>query len=567
MELPADLSISEIHHLPIITAFAGRIRLVETINHLVPSEMDVAPGVLVLCMVLDALAGRHPLYRIGAFFEKKDMELLLGEAVDPEYLSDDNFGRLLDRLYEANTRRLFSHLAMNALEAFEIDSPHIHFDTTSISVYGSYDPPEDAEDPPPFQITHGFSKDHRPDLKQFLVSMLCVGGNIPIFGKMEDGNASDKAINNAVLSSISKKLAAVGLTPEASIYIADSAMVTQQNLEAIGDTTRFITRLPATYKEHERVVHEAVAAGVWDEYGILAQTPATSKRPAAHYRGCETTVTLYGTTYRALVVHSSAHDRRRQKRLERRLAKEHSACTKRLQQLAKTDHFCREDAQAAAEALRKEPCRYHDYDLIVTERPRYARGRPKADGSRTLAQMLYGVTGRVHKRGPAVAKAREETGCFVLLANVAAEGPAGSPTTYDGRALLAAYKDQEGIERNFSFLKDPVIVNSLFLKKPERIEALGLILLIALLLWRLLERSMRHHIKTTQTKLPGWDNKPTERPTSFMMTTKFAGVQVLKSGAERALAWPLTPVQHSYLTALGLPPSVFTQPPVAAASP
>jgi transposase len=320
------------------------MRLVETINHLVPSEMDVEPGRLALCMVLDALAGRHPLYRIGEFLATQDLALLLGETIDAAYLSDDNFGRLLDRLYAANTQRVFSHIAMNALQAFEIDSPHLHFDTTSVRVYGAYDPPEGDAEPPPFQITQGFSKDHRPDLKQFLVSMLCVGGNIPIFGKLEDGNASDKTLNNTLLSNISQKLADVGLSPNASIYVADAAMVTQQNLEAIGDTTWFITRLPATYKEHDRVVHAAVVSGAWVDYGVLAKTPATAKRPAARYRGQETTVTLYGKTYRAIVVHSSAHDQRRQKRLKRRLAKERAACQKQLRDSTKTTYFCHADA-------------------------------------------------------------------------------------------------------------------------------------------------------------------------------------------------------------------------------
>jgi transposase len=565
--LPTDISGSEIHHLPIVTGFARRIRLVETINYLVPSETDVAPGILVLLMVLDALAGRHPLYRVGAFFQNKDVELLAGEDVDLDYLSDDNFGRLLDRLYEANTTRVFSHLAMNALEAFEINSPHIHFDTTSIRVYGSYDPAEDAEDSPPFQITHGFSKDHRPDLKQFLVSLLCVGGNVPFFGKMEDGNASDKTLNNAVLSTISHKLAAVGLAPEASIYIADSALVTEPNLAAIGDSTRFITRLPATFKDHERVVHEAVAAQSWTDYGALAKTPASPKRPAARYRGYESTVTLYGKTYRAIVVHSSAHDRRRQKRLQRRLAEESKACAKRLQDIAKTSYFCRDDAQAAADALQKESRRYHDLDLIVERRPRYRRGRPKADGTQTVAQMRYGVTGTLRERTHAVDQAKEEAGCFVLITNVPPEGFPDAPTPYDGKTLLEAYKDQQGVERNFSFLKDPVLVNALFLKKPERIEALGLILLIALLLWRLMELSMRRHVTATQSKLSGWDNKPTDRPTTFMMTTKFEGVLVLKTGVQRTLMRPLTLVQRGYLAALGLPPSVFTQPPTARGSP
>jgi transposase len=541
--LPTEISGSEIHHLPIISAFARRIRLVETIKHLVPSEMDVAPGVLTLLMVLGALGGRHPLYRVGAFLQNKDLELLVGEEIDPEYLSDDNFGRLLDRLYAANTSHLFSHLAMNALNAFPIDCSHTHFDTTSISVYGSYDPPEEDEDLPPFQITHGFSKDHRPDLKQFLVSMLCVGGDIPFFGKLEDGNASDKTINNTVLSSISKKLRAVGLAPEASIYIADSAMVTEQNLAAIGDTTWFITRLPATFKEHQRAVHDAVAGSAWIDYGPLAKTPTTAKRPAAHYRGCETTVTLYAKTYRALVVHSSAHDRRRQKRLERRLAEERTACERQMRELATTAFFCRDDAQTAAQALQTQPRRYHDLDLVVEARPRYARGRPKVDGSHTVAQLLYGVTGTVRERDCAVAKAKEETGCFVLLTNVAGEAPGNSFAPYDGRALLEAYKDQGGI------------------------EALGLVLLIALLLWRLMEWSVRQHVAATATKLSGWDHKPTERPTSFMMTTKFEGVLVLKLGHDRVLMRPLTPVQCGFLAALGLSASVFTQPPVTGASP
>jgi hypothetical protein len=252
-----EISGGEIDHLPIVTAYARRIRLVQTINRLVPSEMEQDPGTLTLAMALDALSGRHPLYRIGAFFENKDRELLLGHEVDLDYLSDDTFGRLLDHLYDANTTVLFSEIAMNAFEAFDITGRHVHFDTTSVSVYGAYDPPEDAEDAPPFRITHGHSKDHRPDLKQFLVSLLCVGGNVPFFGKIEDGNASDKNINNAVLSDISQQLARVGLDPRASIYIADSALVTEANLTTMGDTTRFITRLPASFLEHERAVREA----------------------------------------------------------------------------------------------------------------------------------------------------------------------------------------------------------------------------------------------------------------------------------------------------------------------
>jgi transposase len=105
-----------------------------------------------------------------------------------------------------------------------------------------------------------------------------------------------------------------------------------------------------------------------------------------------------------------------------------------------------------------------------------------------------------------------------------------------------------------------VIVNSLFLKKPERIEALGLVLLLALLIWRVMERTMRMHVDSTCTPLPGWDKKVTERPTSFMMVTKFAGVIVLKLGDHRQLTRPLSAVQQQYLTALDVPATCFTRP-------
>jgi transposase len=55
--------------------------------------------------------------------------------------------------------------------------------------------------------------------------------------------------------------------------------------------------------------------------------------------------------------------------------------------------------------------------------------------------------------------------------------------------VLRAYKEQHGLEQHYGFLKDPLIVNSLLLKKPERIEALGLVLWLALLLWRLRENT------------------------------------------------------------------------------
>jgi transposase len=407
----------------------------------------------------------------------------------------------------------------------------------------------------PFTITHGYSKDKRPDLKPFVRSMLCVDRAVPIWGKPEDGNASDKALNTPLLSEIAQILAHHGVGPGASISIADAALVTEDNLTALGDTF-FISRLPATYTACERVIQEAVGQQAWEEVGVLAETKPTKNRPVASYQAHESAVTLYGRPYRAVVVHSSAHDKRRQKRLDRELQTSYTTLQAAVRAAGKQEYFCRADAEAAAEKLRARQTDYHRVDVSVEERPQYGKGRPSTRKPREVKAMRYGLQAGLTARADRLATKREEAGCFVLLTNVPKEGA----FAHGAGDVLQAYKEQHGMEQNFGFLKDPLIVNSLFLKKPERIEALGLVLLLALLLWRVLERSMRVHVDTTGTVLAGWEKKTTARPTAFMMVTKFSGVIVLKVGEQRRLAQPLSAVQQQYLTAVGLQVTCFTTP-------
>jgi transposase len=545
-----------VQHLPIVKAYADKMGLVEVINQMVPTTMAIDPGTMVLGMILDTLSGRSPLYRLAEFFAQQDMALLLGKAVAPEVFQDDTVGRVLDRLYDTGTMKVFTACAVQADRVFGFDKRYVHFDTTSITVYGDYRPPEEAtEQEVPFRITYGYSKDKRPDLKQFVLSTLCVDRAVPLWGKPEDGNAADKTVNNTILSDIATFLAQHGVAPGAYIYIADAALVTEDNLGALGDTL-FISRLPATYNECGRLIADAVAHNTWEEVGVLASTKPTKHRPVTSYKAYEGHVTLYGTWYRAVVVHSSAQDKRRQQRLARDIQAAQSLIQTTVRTVERQEYFCRADAEAAAAKLRAVPTPYHLVDVIVEEQPVYGRGRPSAHTPRTVTGMRYRLKTTISPQTARIACLEEEAGCFVLLTNV----PTAGPLAHSARDILTVYKEQHGTEQNYGFLKDPVMVNSLFLKKPERIEALGLVLLLALLLWRLMERTMRTYIDTTQTPLTGWDKKATERPTSFMMVTKFASVIVLKLGHDRQLARPLSVVQQQYLTALDVPAACFTRP-------
>jgi transposase len=554
--IPQEIEAYQVHHLPIVTAYAEKMGLVAVINQLVPTEMEVDPGTIVLGMILDTLSGRSPLYRLQDFFAQHDRELLLGKAVPPEAFNDDTVGRVLDRLYEVGTIKLFTACAVRADQVFGLDKRYVHFDTTSVSVYGDYLLPQDAEaEKVPFTITYGYSKDKRPDLKQFIVSTLCVDRAVPIWGQPDDGNASDKTINTSILSEIARLLAHHGVQAGAYIYVADAALVTEDNLAALGDTL-FISRLPATYSACGQVIAEVMSQNRWEEVGVLASTKPTKNRPGTSYKAAEGQVTLHGKSYRAVVVQSSTQDKRRLKRLEREMHASHERLQEAVRAAQKRDYFCWEDAVAAAEQLRALPSTYHQVAVSVEERPTYGPGRPSRHKPRAVKAMRYGLKVSLTECDAFIARQRQEADCFVLLTNVPTEGE----LAHGAGEVLRAYKEQHGVEQNYAFLKDPLIVNSLFLHKPERIEAVGVVLLLSLLVWRLMERQMRVHGAATGTALTGWDKKATERPTTFMMTTKFAGVLVLKVGPQRQLARPLSVIQQQYLTALGVPAACFTTP-------
>src|ERR687885_1679078 len=320
-DIAPEIEVYPVQHLPILKAYADQLGLVSLINHYVPTEMEVDAGTVVLALVLDTLSGRSPLYRLEECCAQHDTELLLGKTVPPQALNDDTAGRVLDRLYDFGTMRLFTACAIRASMRFGLERRYVHFDTTSRSVWGEYQFAETQD--LPFQVTYGYSKDKRPDLKQFILSTLCVDRAEPIWGKLDDGNASDKTLNTALLSEIAQLLADYGVRPGAYIYIADAALVTEDNLAALGDTL-FITRLPATYNECGRLIAEAVAHNTWEDVGVLAYTKPTKHRPVTSYKVAEASVTLYGQAYRAVVVHSSSQDQRRQKALTRELQASHA---------------------------------------------------------------------------------------------------------------------------------------------------------------------------------------------------------------------------------------------------
>jgi len=540
-------------HLPAAAAFCRRLGVVQAVNDLVPSGMAVSPGVMVQAMVLDTLSGRSPLYRINEFMQEQDVELLLGEDLPAKAFSDINVGRSLDALFKAGPAKIVTALGVRATGLFALDASVPSYDTTSTNVWGAYRACEAELPPSGSRLTWGYSKDHRPDLKQFMTELLCVDGGVPIFGRNLDGNSSDKKSNNAILARISSIMAEHGLGPGAFVYVADSAMVTEENLQGIGPN-RFVTRLPATYKQCECAIRKAVESGTWTQIGRLAAVETGDSRPCALYKAFETTVVLYEKEYRAVVIHSSSHDKRRQKKYDRSVAQSRKSIEETLRKTA-TVYACEPDAKAAAALAQKLSDGLHAVSATVRSVEARKPGRPPKNAPAATATR-YELEWAVAEDAEGVAQLKQLAGCFVLLANV----PAAGEGAMDSASLLRTYKGQYSVENDFAFLKDPLVVNDIFLKTPSRIDALGMILIIALMIWRLMERSMRTYVKNTGILLPGWCSRPTASPTSFMMFTAMTGITVAKIGGKRTLLRAPTQRPEAFLRALGLDSNVFLDP-------
>jgi len=139
--------------------------------------------------------------------------------------------------------------------------------------------------------------------------------------------------------------------------------------------------------------------------------------------------------------------------------------------------------------------------------------------------------------------------CWIVGTNIL------SPTELSDQALATTYKEQGGVERGFRFLKDPLfLASSVFVKKPERIMALSLIMVLCLLVYRLAELRLRVRLAETAQTIPDQVQKSTSRPTMRWVFQCFEGIELLHihtSFTSRTLVLRLQPVHQLILFLLG----------------
>lgn len=304
------------------------------------SHERVSVGTATVAMILNGLGfSNRRLYLVPQFFATKAVERLLGPGISAEDLNDDCLGRALDWLYAHDPTTLFAGIALQARRAFGLSVRQVHVDTTSFAVTGEYAADLDAHT---LAVTYGYSRDHRADLKQWMLALATTRqGDVPLFCQALDGNTSDKVSLVAAVEALAAQLhaAAEAEEEEAPLFVADSGLYSAQNVARLSTAgVRWISRVPETSKE-ARVALQVADDG-WRQEGDLFWAPA---RPAP-------------TGERWVVVRTTPGEERARVTLRRQVDKTRVQWERALWHLGNRRFACAPDARAALEKqLKKRP--------------------------------------------------------------------------------------------------------------------------------------------------------------------------------------------------------------------
>lgn len=261
-----------------------------------------------------------------------------------------------------------------------------------------------------------------------------------------------------------------------------------------------------------------------------------------------------------MVVRTSSPNRRQVQSLEREVKAEGERLAKAARELSRQRFACEPDAQAAWEGfVRKQAPVFHALQATLQAETRARRpvGRPRRDAPPPVAKTSWRIQPEILPPSEAqLAEERDKRALFVLITNV----PASRRSTVE---VLREYKNQPSVERRFAFLQDPVIVDGIYLKRPDRAYALAFVFLSALLVAAYLERRIRHALACTQEVLELGERRKTSTPTIQTILDLLRSLQIvlIDSGrqVQRLLPDNTDPQIFKVLRLAGYSEAIYTQ--------
>jgi transposase len=496
-------------HLGLVAGMIDELAIVKNIDKQLQLAgcgcPDVSIGTICKALIINGLGfSQRTLYMVSSFFEDKPIELLLGSGIKASQLNDTVLGRALDAIHAYGCTELYAHLVPDMCKILGLDGKVAHMDSTDFHVDGVYNSKQSEVDEHLIRLTQGYSRDHRPDLNQVVLNLIVENqAGIVLHMQGLDGNTSDKTAFHDTIKAHIKQLQNVH---DLDYIVMDSAGYTQNSLRECGTQIKWISRVPETLTECKTAI-----AKNDENWSFLAEG----------YQYIPLSANYAEITQRWLLVFSAEAYKREMITLRDKFAKESTKEYKAFEQLCKSPFACETDAQKAFDKFSLK-CKYLTVSSLIINKVAYfdKKGRPKKD--EIPAGHHYFITAEVCCSLTTFEKMAHTKGKFILATN---------ELNFDklpDTMLFKHYKAQSKVERGFRFLKDPqFMASTLFVKKPERIEALLFIMTLCLTVYAAIEFRIRQALLLLNLTLPNQLGKQVKNPTARWIFTAFANITIL----------------------------------------
>ncbi len=229
--------------LPLTKYYMEKLEIYELLKEFVPKGNALVEPAEGLCLMINNIINsRKPLYKIENWIA--DYTDGKGEAhINASTFDNHRLSRNLDGLYASERHSLMTRVSANAIRVHRLETQMIHNDTTSLTLFGSYNTPCEGKSTQP---ACGYNKDGHPDCKQIVFGLnITEDGHVPLSYETYNGNTTDSDTHRPNWETLRRQL-----QTEDFIYIADSKLCSIKNLAYIASNNgKFITLMPKNRNE------------------------------------------------------------------------------------------------------------------------------------------------------------------------------------------------------------------------------------------------------------------------------------------------------------------------------
>jgi len=539
---------------PILQCYFERCGIAEIIDNNVdldPRRKILTHGQASVAMITGILFQVLQLYRICKFATETTVLDIILPGIAPKEYFDDRLSDTLDAIYDYGIGNLEMSITQNMIREFNIVNDICHNDTTSVSTYGNCSKNRTSDS---IEITFGYSKKHRQDLKQLVWSLsVSSDSGFPLFQKAYSGNTADV---DTYVEQWQNLIDLLGY--EDFLYVADSKLITKENMTEIHNNGGYFIAPAPMYKSYKNVLENSLEnhekeslISYKDQFNRGFETPIEIEHEGERY------------TFRMIILYDQNVADRKRKALHARILKTKSAFQELQGKLNKYKLKTQPAIEQCCDAILKKHSASDFFQYTITNNPvttykNKKRGKPaKNEIPEKITIITDNFSMSYQFDQDEVDKALAKCGYYPLITNK----PDSSLSIEEA---MLAHKNQYKCEHVNRRAKSSLDVEPIYLQTPERIEAMLFLFKIALQIVSLMERTARGNINDRDKGLNDFmpNKKDIRNPKSEYMLSEFqyivSGVIPFPGGLASGFVSELNPLQKDILSIMEVPVDYYS---------